>query len=134
VFIDGNPEGQVNPAGTFAKNDVNPGNHTIRLEHNQYAPYERSMHFAEGQVVPLSVHQEELGLVILNTAPNPISMTYHRAGEPQGQEHPVHPGAVWLPVGSYTFTAYWSNTNTCSKPAVVTPDGQVALNFNLNCN
>ena len=131
VFLDGQLVGTADAAGNFSMGNVSPGLHTIRLDYTQYQPERIQRSFVAGQTVVVLADQRQLGLVILNTAPNPSSMKFRQAGE--SQDHAVHPGAAWLLPGSYTFTAYWDN-RSCSKQAVVTAGGQVTLNFRPACD
>jgi hypothetical protein len=110
VLIDQANVGTVGADGNFTYNSVAPGDHTVELRRDQYAPKRLQRNFRAGQPVALAGAEVTLAATtpsnaIIRVARVPASavVTYRRAEENEVRE--LRAPQVELPPGGYVFTA-----------------------------
>jgi PEGA domain len=110
VLIDQASVGTVGADGNFTYNSVAPGDHTVELRRDQYAPKRLQRNFRAGQPVALAGAEVTLAATtpsnaIIRVARVPASavVTYRRAEENEVRE--LRAPQVELPPGGYVFTA-----------------------------
>ena len=107
VLIDQKSVGTIGADGTLAYNGVAPGDHTVEIRRDQFAPKRFQRNFKAGQ--PVAVGGADATLAAANNngtvriARNPADMrvTYRRADDAQPKE--MSGNQIELPPGSYVF-------------------------------
>ena len=109
VLIDLTSVGTVGADGNFAYNTVAPGDHSIDLRHDQFAPKRIQRSFKAGQPVVLQGAEVVLAASVTNAilklvrTPPETVITYRRGDESQTRE--LKANQLDLPAGSYIFFA-----------------------------
>jgi len=107
VVIDQKSAGVVGPDGTFSLSAIQPGDHTVELRRDQFAPKRLQRSFQAGQAVVLAASDVELtaanGTIRINRTPATATITYRRGDETEA--HEARGAQLDLPPGSYTFSA-----------------------------
>lgn len=109
VLIDLTAVGTVGADGNFAYNTVAPGDHTIDLRRDQFAPKRIQRSFKAGQPVVLQGAEVVLAAVVTNATiklvrtPPETTITYRRGDE--SQTHELKANQLELPAGNYIFFA-----------------------------
>jgi PEGA domain len=110
ILIDQASVGTVGADGNFTYNSVAPGDHTVELRRDQYAPKRLQRNFRAGQPVALAGAEVTLAaaaptnaIVRVARTPANATVTYRRAEENESRE--LRAPQVELPPGGYVFTA-----------------------------
>jgi hypothetical protein len=107
VLVDQKNAGTVGPDGSFSAGEIQPGDHTIELRHEQYVPKRVQRAFHAGQTVVLAGTDVVLaaanGTVRLTRNPASAIVTYRRGDETES--HEARGNQIELPAGSYAFSA-----------------------------
>jgi hypothetical protein len=107
VLIDQKVAGTVGPDGLFGMSEIQPGDHSIELRHEQRLPKRLQRSFQAGQAVVLAGADVVLatanGTIRLTRNPASAAITYHRGDE--SDSHEARGSQIELPAGSYVFSA-----------------------------
>ncbi len=111
VFIDGQSRGVVR-SGVFTLSSVEPGRHSVRLEHPEYKTAEFEREFEASAPVELDgTLESSVGTLEIQVVPANVNvrMTLQREGETTTQ--PISDRRLRLPAGTYTVQASASGFN-----------------------
>ncbi len=107
VFVDKQSIGRIETDGTLSYSNVSPGDHTIEIRRDQYAPKTITKNFGPGATVELSgdsvAMERAMGSLKLMVTPPNAQVTIRRTDETRA--NPIAAGSHPLPVGSYTLVA-----------------------------
>jgi hypothetical protein len=107
VLMDGQPAGTVGSDGSYRRDDVAPGSHTIMLRKSDAEPKQLTFAFTAGQSVRVAGSDAQLtpfGLIDFRITPLNASLTYQRTDE--SQPHAAENGkALSLRAGRYMIRA-----------------------------
>ncbi|HEV2198984.1 MAG TPA: PEGA domain-containing protein [Bryobacteraceae bacterium] len=107
VLLDDKTIGTVGDDGGLTSSGVKPGDHTVELRRERFAPKRLQRSFRAGQTVALNgadvVLAAAMGIVKLTRTPPDAAVVYHRADE--AQTHELRENQLELAPGTYVFTA-----------------------------
>ncbi len=107
VLLDGAALGTVQTDGTFSASSISPGDHTIELRRERFAPRRMQRQFRAGEAVQVGgadVALERLPATLrINVTPADARVTIRRSDESQAR--PVTERTLRLPEGSYVVAA-----------------------------
>ena len=107
IILDKDALGAVQADGTFAHANVQPGEHTVELRRERFAPKRVSRQFKAGETVELAGPDVNLeraaGTIQLTLSPADARTTIKRSDEPQAR--PLQGSTLNVPEGTYTIIA-----------------------------
>jgi hypothetical protein len=132
VLVDQTPVGSIQPDGTLAVSSVNPGEHTVELRKERFAPRQFKKHFVAGETVSLTAAD-----VALEAASGELKITF----SPVDANIAIVKGDLLkmvssgvplnLAAGTYTLTARTSDRFTRSATVEVVAGQSKSLNLSL---
>jgi len=107
VFLDQKNVGTVGADGSFSQGGVPPGDHTIELRRDQFAPKRITRSFKAGDTLTLTGADVTLsaGVGTLRIVRNPAEAAVSWRKAEETQLHDVRGAQIDLPPGAYIFTA-----------------------------
>ena len=107
IVFDKDALGAVQSDGTLTHANIQPGEHTVELRRERFAPKRVSRQFKAGETVDLSGADVNLdraaGTIHLNLSPADARLTIKRSDDPQAR--PSQGSTLNVPEGTYTITA-----------------------------
>ena len=107
IILDKDTLGAVQADGTFAHANIKPGEHTVEIRRERFAPKRISRTFKAGETVELTgadvILERAAGTIRLNVTPPDARLTLKRSDEPQGRE--VQGSSMSVAEGTYTISA-----------------------------
>lgn len=107
VLIDKLSVGRIEADGSLSYSNVTPGDHSIEIRREQYAPKTLSRTFGPGATIELSgdnvAMERASGSLKLTVTPANAQVTIKRSDD--ARANPIAVGSHPLPVGSYTLVA-----------------------------
>lgn len=123
VFLDGNRIGVVRPDGNFSMEGVDPGKHSVSIQHDRYKPLQSDQLFASGKSIDLDGSLQSLfGTLRIEMSPpvSDIRLRVRRQGENQDRE--VKETTLSLPEGTYTVFGSAPRYQDAAATVRITPD------------
>ncbi len=132
VLVDQTVVGTLQPDGTLAVSSVNPGDHTVELRKERFAPRQFKKHFVAGETISLGAAD-----AALEAAPGELKITFSPADANiaivKGDLLKMVSSGVPLNLaaGTYTLTARTSDRFTRSGTVEVVAGQSKSLNLSL---
>jgi hypothetical protein len=123
VFLDGNRVGVVRPDGNFSMEGVDPGKHSVSVQHDRYKPLQSDQVFAAGKSIELDgTLQSAFGTLKIEMNPQVADLHLKIRRQNDNQERDVKETTLSLPEGIYTVFASAPRYQDTTATVRVTPD------------
>jgi eukaryotic-like serine/threonine-protein kinase len=133
VVIDNAPVGTTSDGGSFKRNEISPGNHTLLLRRVDFENKQFSRTFTAGQEVHISGAEGQLtqyGALEFHVSPANATITYKRQEETQA--HTIENGRTARTLaGRYTVTVSADNYQQRADTVVVEPGTTIPISWSL---